>query len=403
MSSLSLQMRRALAAAVLSLGLLLPAQAQTAPTLRQALDAAWALSPASRAATHRLDELQARERAAQSLVSGPLSATLAHRTDRLNANGGLREYEAELELPLWNPGVRGATQRQTGAERAAFEPQQALARLKLAGELRALAAQVAQARAERELAARKLDEATRLAADVERRVKAGDTARVDALQSLAAARQAEGAVAQADAALSSAQQQWRALTGLALPAALDEQPGTATDHPAVLAAQAQLRAAQARLALADADRRDPMALGVGVTRERAATGAAAETSVRFALRIPFGGDTRNAARLAAARAELDTAQAEAEATVRHTAADQAAASAALDAARRNESLAAQRATLATQVQALMGKAYQLGEADLPTRLRADNDKFDADLSLARAHIDVQRAIAQLNQAFGLLP
>lgn len=400
---LSSQLRRALAATGLSLSLLLPAQAQTAPTLRQALDAAWALSPASRAATHRLDELQARERAAQSLVSGPLSATLAHRTDRLNANGGLREYEADLELPLWNPGVRSATQRQTGAERAAFEPQQALARLKLAGELRALAAQAAQARAERELAVRKLDEATHLAADVERRVKAGDTARVDALQSQAAARQAGGAVAQADAALSSAQQQWRALTGLALPGTLDEQPGTATDHPAMLAAQAQLRATQARLALADADRRDPMALAVGVTRERATTGAAAETSLRFALRIPLGGDTRNAARLAAARAELDTAQAEADAATRQTSADQSAATAALDAARRNENLAAQRATLATQVQVLLVKAYQLGESDLPTRLRADNDKFDADLSLARARIDVQRATAKLNQALGLLP
>lgn len=400
---LSLHLWRALAAAGLGLGLVLAAQAQTPPTLRQALDAAWALSPASRAATHRLDELQARERAAQSLVSGPLSATLAHRTDRLNANGGLREYEAELELPLWNPGVRSATQRQTGAERAAFEPQQALARLKLAGELRELAAQAAQARAERDLAARKLDEATRLAADVERRVKAGDTARVDALQSQAAARQAEGAVAQADAALSRAQNQWRALSGLPLPGALDEQPGTATDHPAVLAAQAQLRTAQTRLALADADRRDPMALGVGVTRERAAVGAASETSLRFALRIPLGGDTRNAARLAAARAELDTAQAEADAATRQTSAEQAAATAALDAARRNENLAAQRAMLATQVQALLVKAYQLGESDLPTRLRADNDKFDADLSLARARIDVQRATAQLNQALGLLP
>ena len=123
-----------------------------------------------------------------------------------------------------------------------------------------------------------------------------------------------------------------------------------------------------------------------------------DTSVRFALRIPLGGDSRNAAKLAAALAELDTAQAQADAVARQTEADVAAAHAGLDAARSQEAFAAQRATLA-----LVAKSYQLGESDLPTRMRADNEKLDADLSLARARIELQRAISQLNQSFGTLP
>ena len=66
-------------------------------------------------------------------------------------------------------------------------------------------------------------------------------------------------------------------------------------------------------------------------------------------------------------------------------------------------LMAERARLSTEVQALVAKAYRLGESDLPTRLRADSEKFEADLSLARARVGLQRAISQLNQALGLLP
>lgn len=400
-----LSLRRASVVAGLCLGLLAPAHAQSPDpvSLRQALDAAWALSPAARAAASRQAELQARAGAARALLSGSPSATLAHRTDRLQTNGGLREYEAEVALPLWNPGMRQATQRQVAADAALLDQQNHLARLKLAGELREAAGLLAAQLAERELAARKLDEANRLAADTERRVKAGDTARVDLLQTQGASRQAESALAQADAALARARGHWRSLTGLNADPAWSEQPGTAADHPGVLAAQAQVRSAQTRLALTDADRRDPMELGVGVTRERAAAGAPGETTMRFALRIPFGGDTRNAAKLAAARAELDAAQAEADALQRQIEAERESAQVHLDAARRNEVLTTQRATLAGQAQALIAKAHQLGEADLPTRMRADNDKYDADLALARARIDTLRATAQLNQALGLLP
>lgn len=404
---LLLSLRRAGVVAGLCLGLSVAAQAQSpapAPvSLRQALDAAWALSPAARAATSRQAELQARADAARGLLSGSPSATLAHRTDRLQANGGLREYEAEIGLPLWNPGMRQATQRQVAADAALLDQQNALARLKLAGELREAAGQLAALQAERELAARKLDEASRLASDTERRVKAGDTARVDLLQTQGAARQAESLLAQADAALLRARHHWRSLTGLNVTPEGGEQPGIAAEHPGLLASQAQVRSAQMRLTLTEADRRDPMELGVGLTRERAAAGAPGETTMRFALRIPFGGDTRNAAKLAAARAELDAAQAEADALQRQIDAERESARIQLDAARRHEVLTAQRAALAGQAQALIAKAHQLGEADLPTRMRADNDKYDADLALARARIDTLRAIAQLNQAFGLLP
>ena len=381
-------------------------------SLRAALEAAWALHPSDRAAANRTAELDARARAAQSFTSGPASLGLAHRTDAWSGDAGLREVEAELEVPLWNPGVRRATQNQVAADTSALAWQQSAERLKLAGEVREAAAQLALARVDRDAAVRKHLEATQLADDVERRVKAGDTARVDALQARASAQQAQGLQAQSDAALLRALGQWRALTGQTHAANLDEPVPSAgaeagvnrqNAHPTLQAAQAQVHSARTRLALTEADRRDPMALGLGVTRERAAAGASMETSVRLALRIPLGGDSRNAPKLAAARAELDTAQAQADAVARQLDADIAAAHADLDAARRQEALAAQRATLSLQIQALVAKSHRLGESDLPTRMRADNEKLDADLSLARARIALQRAISQLNQSLGYLP
>ncbi|MDP2032876.1 MAG: TolC family protein [Polaromonas sp.] len=376
--------------------------------LREALDAAWALSPAARSADSRRAQLQAREGAASSWINGSPSAALAQRSDRFNNNGGLREYEAELELPIWSPGVRAATQRELAALRLGFEPQQGLARLKLAAELRETAASVAVALTERDLAERKYSEALALAQDVERRVKAGDSARVDGLQAQSLAQQAASGREQAQQALTRLHNQWLALTGLAAVPSLDEalpsaNPLMGPEHPALQAAQARVQAAQAALELSETDRRDPMSVGVGITRERSAFGAASENSVRLALKIPFGTDSRNAPRIAAARAELDAAQAELDATRRQLQAELASALAGLDAARRTQASMAERARLGQEVQVLVAKAYRLGESDLPTRLRADSEKFEADLSLARARVGLQRAISQLNQALGLLP
>jgi len=377
-------------------------------SLREALDAAWALSPAARSADSRRAQLQARERAASSWINGSPSALLAQRSDRFNNNGGLREYEAELDLPIWSPGVRGAAQRELAALRVGFDPQLQVARLKLAAEVREAAASVAVARTERDLAERKHSEALTLAQDVARRVNAGDSARVDGLQAQSLAQQAASGREQAQQALARLQNQWLALTGLAGVPLLDEtqpsaNPVLSPEHPALQAAQTRVQAAQASLELSETDKRDPMSIGVGITRERSAFGAASENSVRLAIKIPFGTDNRNAPRIAAARAELDAAQAELDATQRQVQTELASALAEFDAARRTQASMAERARLSTEVQALVAKAYRLGESDLPTRLRADSEKFEADLSLARARVGLQRAISQLNQALGLLP
>ena len=384
------------------------------PTLRQALDAAWEISSQSRSLDNRRSELAAKEKAAGSWIFGEPVAALAQRTDRLNKNDGFRELEAEIELPLWNRGVRAATQADVAAQRLGFDGQFALSKLKLAGELRALAASAASAQVELDLNKRKLLEANALTQDLMRRVKAGENARVDALQTQVLVQQAQAAMAQAEGQLARLQSHWRSLTGLATVAPLEEKLApiatnefisapVSADHPALRQSQAQLSGAQAKLALVNADKRDPMSVGVGIARERGSFAASNETTLRVALRIPLGGDNRNAPRQAAARAELDASQADLDAVQRQLLAEVAAANAELLAARTVQIAASERVRLSTEVQTLITKSWRLGDSDLPTRLRADNEQFEASLSLARAAIDVQRAIANLNQAHGVFP
>ena len=381
------------------------------PSLKQALEAAWQLTALHRAEVNRRSELAAKDKAASSWISGEPVAGIAYRSDRLNRNEGFREYEAEIELPLWNSGVRVATQDDIAAQRRNLDMQLVVSKLKLAGELRTLAAAAATAQVELDLNKRKLVEAEGLAQDLGRRVKAGENARIDGLHAQVLVVQAQAAIAQAQGQLARLQSQWLGMTGLVLVSSLDEtllKPTSGTQpaleaHPLQRQALAQLDSARTKLALARADTRDPMALGIGIANERAAFGGASETKLRIALRIPLGGENRNAPRLSAAQAEFDMAQAELDSAQRQLPAEIAVAANELRIAQLTQTAAQQRLRLSTEVQALITKSWRLGDSDLPTRLRADNEQFEASLSLAKANVDVQRAIANINQANGYLP
>ena len=425
----------------------LSAFAQTAaPGLRSALDAAWALNGDARSQRDRGDEFDARGRAARATFAGPPTVSFGQRSDRLQRNDGRRDLDGEVSVPLWNPGVRDATRRTVEADRAAYEDGIAAARLQLAGELRALVADVALARIALDTAQRRSAQAGVLADDVGRRVRAGESARVENLQAEALRRQAAGDVADAQRQVAPLLARWTALTALTevpppeediavgnpagsigpgsgmrgagpgsphdgAPAAASVPSAAADpralqpsdDHPALRAALARLRAAQARLALTDADRRDPVEVAVGMGREREAFGDRAKTALSVTLRIPLATENRNAPRQAAARAEFALADAAYDATLRQLAAEVAAARDTLAASDRAAAEAAERARLSGEAQALIARAYRLGESSLPDRLRAENEQYEADRALARAQADTLRARAQLRQSLGQLP
>lgn len=396
-----------------------PAQASAiaTPSLRDALESAWQKHPFLRSEANRRAEITGRKLQTQGLISAPPTLGLIHNTDLIGSNNGLRGLEAEFTAPLWNRSLRSATQSQIERDEQRFVLAGQAAKLKLAGELREVASKYSLALADLTLAKRKAVEASVLADDVARRVRAGDIARVDNLMAQSTVAQANAQIEAAQLELSALQIQWQMLTALnsappTLPVnfppfvgvSAQSMPSAETqNHPQLLEAQAVLAASQAKLNATLADSRDPMEVGVSAARERSARGNPAETSMKFSVRIPFGGASRNDAKAAAVRAELDEAQSALEAMQRQLQAELATAHAQSAAAQRQIALAEQRAKIAAEAQSLYAKSFRLGETDLVTRLRADNEKFDADLALSRAQLQLQRAQSQMQHSLGLLP
>jgi outer membrane protein, heavy metal efflux system len=392
-----------------------PVQANTpTTTLQQALEAAWQRSVAARTQASRQADLQAQRNSVNSFLAGAPELTLAHRTDRLNRNGGLREWEAEIEAPLQRPQLRQAQLGQLDAQQRALSPQQSVEKLKLAGQLRELLAQARLAQVDVVVARAKLEENRQLLQDLERRLRAGDVARLDVLQAQATQSQAK---AQLDASLAHLNQlllQWQGLTGqMPWPLELQTAPASPNSsapsntsveqHPAIQAATAQRDVARSKLRATEVDNRDPMAVALGLTRERGAFGQSSEGTVRLALRIPFGSEQRNAPRLSASRLELDTAEADLEATQRSLLSEVSLRQSQVLSARAASEAANTRLTLVQQAHELIVRAWRLGDRSLAERLRADGERFEAEQSAARANAEAINAHAQLQQALGLLP
>lgn len=226
----------------------------------------------------------AQQQTSQSWTPEPAALELSNKTDRLNSNLGAREYEVGVAVPLWLPGERGRTQAIAQAESRAIESRSLAAQLRVAAAVREAWWNWQRASAEVDAARAQLDSASRIAADVGKRLKAGDLARADEHQAEGAVAAPESAVAQAQAALITTQQQLRAMTnqtefGTEQPRAAPEpEPGASTaaldTHGELLALQDKAAVADGLAALASTQSRTNPERTLATTRERGISGEA---------------------------------------------------------------------------------------------------------------------------------
>ncbi|MBL8521348.1 MAG: TolC family protein [Betaproteobacteria bacterium] len=386
--------------------LLVSAPAAASPTLKDALDSAWARHPLSLAAAARVDERAARHDVASSwLAEGP-RVSISQKSDRWNRNAGAREWEAEVGVALQMPAVRAARGVVAESEAALLESQAAAEKWRLAGDVRESYWHARMAASDLTLAERKVADARALSVDVERRYQAGEVARTDWNQALAALKGAESAAADARARASRAQRGVLTVTGLS------QMPGgeEARQGPVSLELHPQLRelanaagASLARQQEAGAQRRDPPEVSLGTVRERGAYGEPAAGSMVLRLTVPLAAGASNRARVAAAGAERIEAEARVQLARARIEAELASAEEDLAQLAHQVTHAEARLVLSRETHALLDKAYRLGELDLSARLRAEADRFDAEFALARAELERSRGISRFNQASGFLP
>jgi outer membrane protein, heavy metal efflux system len=388
-------------------------------TLHQAFEAAWSRQPEGAALAARREAAQAQQQAAQAWTPEPAAVEVLTKTDRLNRNLGTREVEAAVAIPLWLPGARGRTQALAQAEGRAVESRTVAAQLRVAATVREAWWNWQRARAEADTALGQLDNAQRIAADVGKRLKAGDLARADQHQADGAVAATEATVAQARAALIVARQQLRTLmtSAAASPGPdleggqadlrAEAEPGAAMadidSHGELLALKDRASVADGVAALAATQSRSHPELTIATTRGRGAAGEAWRQTFSLGLRIPFGAGAAHDARTASTRAETIELQAQLNLERARLAGERDAAIARTDAARLQLAAADRRAQLAHESRGFFDKSFRMGETDLPTRLRIEAEAAEADRQTVRARIELAAAISAWRQALGLLP
>lgn len=397
----------------------LSAQAQgalaAAPTgaasLKDVFETAWQRQPEARAFQARRSAAQAQVKAAELLTPEAPVLEISQRSDRPTSNNGVREAEVGIAAPLWLPGQRTASAELAKAERSLVERHLVASQLRLASSVRDAWWTWQRSRVDADMAREQLASAQRLAADVAKRKKAGDLARADQHQAEGAVAAAEALAAQAQAALALAVAQLAALTGgVTLPAATHEGPGEpppdsarSDSHPLLAELEDRIAIAERTASLVSTQKRSNPELTVATKRDRSAVGDRYGQTVLVGIRVPFGAGPRNEARVATAQADAIEAQAQLTLERDRIQADQRSAAARVEAAHAQLDAAQRRARLARESRGFFDKSFQLGESDLPTRLRIEAEAVEAERQEARSRIDLAAAISAWRQSLGLLP
>ena len=375
-------------------------------TLRAAQDAAWLRAVAARETEGQRRRAEADRAVASSLWAAPPSLAMSHRDDRLQRHAGRRETEIGVAVPLWLPGQR--TARVGTAEAAAAQAQAAeqVARLRLAGDLRESAWQVAALQAELAQTDTQAQSLKQLADDVERRVRAGDLARADALAAQAEQLAAAALKTDVQQRLQAARSRWTLLTGLTTAPDLTADTATeepATTHPELQFASLSTELARRRVELVRLSRRDAPELTVGVRQDTPSRSESSQGSLVIGLRLPFGTDDRNRPLEAAALTEFDVARTHEQRLRERLGSDIAAARDAQRSAQSQLDAESARAQLLRERATLIDKSFRAGESPLPDLLRALAAAAQADSAAVRQTAALGLARARLQQALGLLP
>lgn len=378
-----------------------------ASSIAQAIESAWRRSAENPEAQGRVRRAEADRAASESPWAAPPAVELDLRQGRAEPTGRLRESEVGVAWPLWLPGQRAARGDAAQAELQASQQALQAAKRGVAASVREAALAVTAQEAESREADLQVRLLRALADDVERRVKAGDLARADAMA--ARAEQLAGTVAlnEAQQRLQAARGRWKLLTGMAsVPNAevwvdLSAQPSP--DHPELTSAASNLERARRRLASAERSRRDPPELGVRYRREDGPASAGSQDSVGVSLRIPFATADRNGPLMAAALSDLEIAQSEEQRVRDRLGMDTENARAALKVAREQLQAERSRATLLRERAELIERSFRAGETALPDTLRALALAAQADTAVVRQQAALSLAQARLHHLLGYLP
>ena len=376
-------------------------------TLNQVLEAAWQRSLEASESRGRLATVQADQAVNQNWLAAAPAISMGQRDGKAGTTSASRETELGMSFPLWWPGQRAASGQAAQSQLGLSHATEQAERLRLAGRLREAIGALNLAEAELHQLERQVQDLDKLTQDVEKRVRAGDLSPSDALAARSELLGAQAQEISARQALAVQQTHWHLLTGIpslkfqmrAAPA-LAQLPDT---HPELVLANATVDLVQLRVDLARVRRSDSPELTLGVRQEQPGQGAASQSSVVVALRVPLGGQVYQQPRIVAALGDLDIAQTQALRMRERLTNEVALAQSQLSLSQAQLLAERERAQLLVERARLIDKSFRAGETALPEMLRALAVAVSAESALARQQINHQTAISRLEHTLGLLP
>ena len=352
-------------------------------------------------------EIDAKNKRANGILPAAPSIGLLNRNDAITSNRGEREWESELELPVWLPGQR--TARETLARDAALglSETRATLNLQVAGMVRNALWDIAMMSHQATLAKSRHLTSLALLNDVEKRVKAGDLPKTDVMLAQNEAYQSETFLLRAEAEVKHAQYRYKLLTGLnTIPEAFTEQQVKTSlndNHPAIRDASKKILVADDERNLIKVERRENPTVSISARTQRGAFDNQTNETVGLKLRIPFETEAQSAPLVA--NAEMNYAKNQAEAQhLRY------ALEAAFHEAEHNLEVTTAELAITTKQHAnaqeslrLAKKAFALGETDLVSLLRVQASAYEAERAMKQRQIQLQWDTAHYNQAAGEMP
>jgi len=377
-------------------------------TLKQVLEQTFSRNPQQYQLQARNSEAQARQASAGSLLPKPAALSFTHQNDALGSGRGEREWQADMEIPLWRAGQRKA--RATLAENLqsgiAASKQRLL--LEAAGQLREAVWEVQMARKQLELSTLRLQTAEALEKDVERRFKAGELARTDLILAQQETLQARTETIEADAEVNHTHHRYIVLTGSQqIPEQLEEQQSAlqsySDQHPLWVEAESKVGMSEQERALTSVESRENLQLVFNTRSQRGPFDNAYNDSVGLSVRIPLATEAQRAPQIAQAELHVGQAMSERERLRYQLETSMHEADHNLGVSRKALKIASEHHALAAENLRLAEKAFQLGETDLVSLLRSRAQAYQAQNAFNLRAIEVQWNVARYNQAVGVLP
>ncbi|TXI46199.1 MAG: TolC family protein [Methylophilus sp.] len=376
-------------------------------SLHEVLQQVVAIHPQQSLLAAHQQMVHARRTMANSWLPQAPSVGFSHQNDALMSNRDEREWQAQMQIPIWLPGQRQARSQVASLADDSLSQDRAGLQQLAADLLRNAVWDIAMRRNDVGLADARRNTMRSLSEDVQKRFKAGEVAKLEVMQVDQETLQAERLRVTAHAELMHAQFRYQQLTGLnEMPAKLEEPLSTREDYadsPYWQAAQAKVKLAEGQRDLTMIEQRQNPQLTLSTRTIQGGFDYAYNSSMGVAINIPLQSEVQRAPLLANAEQNIGDARTQLETLRRQLENNLHEAEHNLHVSRQELTLIQQQQAIASENASLARKAYRLGELDLNQLLRLQLLAFEAERSLSSQQLQVQWNIAKYNQAVGVLP